>query len=1101
MRRSILIVLLCVAGLLQGAPSCSPGTFSAGACSQHPTTYTVPCTVPVGSANSVQTLADLQSAVDDAHRGDTITIPAACRIITNNPSDAPALKIRRDPPGSSGRVVITSSEHAKLPADGTRITPAYWPLVPQFVLTGGQGPIVKIYSGSEYTATDAGVSASHWEFRGVGFIAEVTNPVGLSSTNSLVEVGAGGEAFSVADTTYPFTALTVSGGVATGTTSTSADRRMREGTKIRISGVTGDDALNGVKTILAGPTTTSFTFDATGVADGTYTVASMWYTRLSDNTQLPDDIVFDRTLFLNNGLHTNLLRDIYFHAKNSVVKNSWLTAAKVVGSDSQHILMINAGDSNTIENNYIGGAGTEQVMFGGGALFLPEFPSNTLIRYNLFTRTPKRERVRTWSLMRNTDGDTSAFKGRMTRNTSGTAVYFIAMNSGNLGSVEPTWCGTASCEVTESGVSNPVVWRRYGTSTYTLKNLIEFKRAHSTTVTHNVFDTSWIAAQIYAMVITASCESIYPDYENDCAPSITGATVNVNGATVTKVSGEFPYMANAHTVEAMTVDTATDTITFVNTPGIGSGTMQGLDLDQAVIFFGSSLPAPLAEQTIYWTTATSGANAPTWIRVSATKGGATLDLTTAGSGTMVAAAADTVGNIIKINGTYYQVSSFDSPTQLTLTASAGLATGDYSMSHGSDITRRLCQAGQTRDTAITHNIIRNVPMPITILPGTVNAGMQNSYNVNFSHNLLTGVEPNKWLNTTNGGLSVQAMMFFSPHVPGMKINHNTMIHGPVGGINYFLYPEDIGPSDSIITNNIINKVGNANPIRSAWSDVTSKMCGGVACPASQYGNNVFAGGTISSYLSVNPSNRNTPGSTHNLCATGASCTIATGLDYSLVFRDYDAGKYDVPSTSTFKRAGSDGADYGADHAMLPSINNLKVTPTDRMALFTYTVSRPISGVPCALEVATDEEISAYAGEMGTVATYYGRDSDGYDGFPRPTPMQRMIVAGASANLTASTLYYYRLHCGGDWATGTFTTTAAKSGTTTLNVKRTTAAAMEWGYTYSRTADEDGNPGTDPFSGGGSGSCASNTCTATVDRGKVVYYRIGASGPVERRVIR
>jgi hypothetical protein len=90
------------------------------ACQSRPCVYTISCSGMPRTGSP----AEIQQAVDNAHRGDTIRLEAGCQWTAVS---QPAVWIRRDPPGASGRVVITSTEEAKLPEDGVRITPVYWP--------------------------------------------------------------------------------------------------------------------------------------------------------------------------------------------------------------------------------------------------------------------------------------------------------------------------------------------------------------------------------------------------------------------------------------------------------------------------------------------------------------------------------------------------------------------------------------------------------------------------------------------------------------------------------------------------------------------------------------------------------------------------------------------------------------------------------------------------------------------------------------------------------------------------------------------------------------------------------------------------------------
>ncbi|HYI94627.1 MAG TPA: hypothetical protein VEX68_13860, partial [Bryobacteraceae bacterium] len=123
---------------LTGPSSSIPATHNV------PVTYTVTC-----SDSGTGDIAEIQAAVNDSWRGDTILLNAKSAIgnqcrwgaTTNVPSAAGAVLIRVRPErqGETGRLRITTSEYAKLPNVGTRITPAYAPLMPVLSLDGNVG--------------------------------------------------------------------------------------------------------------------------------------------------------------------------------------------------------------------------------------------------------------------------------------------------------------------------------------------------------------------------------------------------------------------------------------------------------------------------------------------------------------------------------------------------------------------------------------------------------------------------------------------------------------------------------------------------------------------------------------------------------------------------------------------------------------------------------------------------------------------------------------------------------------------------------------------------------------------------------------------------
>jgi hypothetical protein len=327
----------------------------------------------------------------------------------------------------------------------------------------------------------------------------------------------------------------------------------------------------------------------------------------------------------------------------------------------------------------------------------------------------------------------------------------------------------------------------------------------------------------------------------------------------------------------------------------------------------------------------------------------------------------------------------------------------------------------------------------------------------------------------------------------MVIENNTMLGTSIGAglytdVNTAGSGTNYNPRDTVIRNNVIHSgttYGFKGSGTSQHDTLSQNVCSTSPCPVSQWDRNVFAGLNKTTYSTSS-------GLLYNLCA---ATNCAGGKDWTLIYPRYTYGDYTVGSSlSTFKRADTNGRDFGVDRTQLAEIRNLTVTPSDRMVLFTWSVSIPIRDIPCVVEVNTKPWFDAayYAGEQAAaqIGSYPRYDADDHDRNPR-VGLSRQIVVGHTVNLTASTLYHYRLQCGGDATTGEFTTSAALSSTGTLRASNAAASSMTWGYSYSRA--------TDTIASAAAGTCAAGRCTATADKGKVAYWRFG-SGPVRSAVI-
>jgi len=959
------------------------------ACQSRPCVYKITCS---GSPR-LGTVADIQAAVNNAHRGDTIQLEAGCT--WKGLPDA--VWIDRDPPGSSGRVLITTTEMDKLPAPGTRITRAYWPLLPRLELVSYNGPFFSVASGFDGSSgRTPGVAARGWEFRGLGFWVDVQDPLSSTDiTNSFLRVGASGASRSKAGNN--FTSLVVSGGVATVTVASTV-HSLLSGDKIRVSGITQPlAALNGVQTITERIDAWRFRFNAPGVPDGDYTQPTMYYSFPADSSQLPEDIVIAQCIFDQGGL-SKVRRDLLLNSGTTVVRDSWISAARSVGGDSQHILAL-AGKGNwTIENNYISGAASENIMFGGDANHLGTPVTGIDIRYNYMAHIPEIARTRNWRLMKS-DG-LPVLKGRVVRPTVKNGWYYIAMNMGVPGDVEPDWstCLLPGCSITDG----TVVWRRFygdNLNAWTIKNNFEIKSARDVTLSHNVLEYMWFAGQDRAINIKSEQQSLYPGYGNNCVPTLAG-TVNTNGTEVTAVSGVFPWQVNTR------ADNGVDPMT------------------------------------------------------------------------------------IRIGGITYRVASFDTASKLTLTTSAG-QQNNVPFQYGADPAVRFCQAAETRNVTLTHNIVRNTLSPFVLNPGT-NANRALTGGFLLRHNLFEKNDPKIW--SSEDGLpyhndAVTAHLYFAPLVARFVMDHNTVTGSNTAWGFFADNWQSTNPKDSVLTNNIFDKNLVGFFRSTEHFELARELCGGATCGTAQWDRNILIGTNIASYAA-------SPGAVGNLCPTKTSCATP---DYSMLFDSKDSGYLQVRPGSAFTRKATDGADYGADFSQLPEIRDVVVRPTDRMVLFRFRVTEPIADIPCVAEVSTTPDYSTYSGELAHISEWSGQDSDSADRFPR-SGYDRVIVVGHSVALTSSTLHYYRLHCGGDVRTGTFTTDKEYGGTEarTLNFEAgSETEVLKWGYGYSRSSDDIPDGVNVPAS-----CTAGKPCTIPYEpeRGRVIYWRLG-NGPVSVEAVR
>ena len=165
-------------------------------------------------------------------------------------------------------------------------------------------------------------------------------------------------------------------------------------------------------------------------------------------------------------------------------------------------------------------------------------------------------------------------------------------------------------------------------------------------------------------------------------------------------------------------------------------------------------------------------------------------------------------------------------------------------------------------------------------------------------------------------------------------------------------------------------------------------------------------------------------------------------------------------------------------------------PTDRLAFFMWNVTEPIRDIACVIEVSANRDLSTTVSDLDPTL-YLRPETTDNDRLPE-NGLSRMLIIGANAALSSWSTYWYRLHCGGAFEQGSFTTLGPLSGYSAFSVSKQArpgsgnSVAVEWGTSYSRAADS--------ISGGGvvTATChEGGACAATfeIPSGTVAYYRL------------
>jgi hypothetical protein len=1104
-----LIMLLTAAVMSAAVTYTGPGGTSgtrATACGD-PGSPSGVCAISVTETSSgIGTVAEIQTAADNSARGDTIALQAG--VVWSTATQNAVILDKR--PGSTGYVTITTSEAAKLPNAGTRITPAYRPVTPVLKVTGSTGPFFLVPSSHEGTATRTpGVPSSHWRFVGLTFEIDTNYYNGGDITRGVIQVGSEASrsvsVVSVADLTVASEVATLglhkAHGLTAGGTFTLYDAT--------------DAALNGLKTVVsvgsAADTNTDYTrywltFAVPGVSDGSYVTTPKPY--ISTGSLI--------TAFSVTGnVATMTTSASHLHAAGDVIG---VYGTDVAGLDG--VQTITGAPTGTTFTFTTSGVPDDDYMSSHLYYKTPPSlayaPSDVIIDRCIIQQSTYLGIVRrTLSLHGTRITVRDSFIDGTQHN--GSDSQSIASQYGQDHLIHNNYVGSATENIMWGGSQNvpghPITdaivrfnylphppersWgQRYDLLVQT--GLGRNGAVHRGRITKGTTGTSTYIATTSGYVNGCGPSGCTGNVDPDWSGCVSGTTCTVTDGDITwrrfgttqwviKNNFEFKGSRNAlihnNVFDFMWMASQETAINFKSEQQSETGGYQN-----------NCIPSAWGTVAVSGTTVTSVTGTFPYMEY------------IAGVRTWL-----NDPNKITIGGTVYTIASYDSPTSLTVTSAPG-DTASAAMSFGSG-RNQLCSADYNENTLFANNIVRNTSRPIKGSYGT-NSRKDYTSGMIIRNNLFSEIAPLHWVSIDNAPIAAadsrsQSLLLVSP-LTNTTIEYNTwqMAAGAINGasVNYgdgrsgdnqvFRYNVLPGGSGNSTTGySFFSSRDGIDPVdggtNAAQHGAVSRELMKAASPyttpvtITRWDKNIFAGVKVDSYSA-------STGKVYNLCGTSAAfdatkCGIGTA-DWSLIYRNMSAGNLRVPHTATeFFSSSVEGKSVGVDTAQLSEIRGLTVAPSDRMVLFQWSVSQQIADIPCVAEVGTLPGVDSlgYAGETAQMGTYYRQDADDHDMWVR-RGLSRMVVIGHSVPLTASTHYFYRLQCGGDTRTGEFTTLAPLVGTGTLRTSGAGASSMTWGTSYSRA--------TDTISGGGAGSCSDSVCTATVDLGSVVYYRFG-SGPV------
>ena len=321
-----------------------------------------------------------------------------------------------------------------------------------------------------------------------------------------------------------------------------------------------------------------------------------------------------------------------------------------------------------------------------------------------------------------------------------------------------------------------------------------------------------------------------------------------------------------------------------------------------------------------------------------------------------------------------------------------------------------CYFARAENITIRSNIIRSAP---AAWKASSDGGIIRNWRI--ENNLFFDIDNRTY------GLGGEPTILISSYVSGLVVDHNTF-HNPVSAAALVIEGTGVEDMPMMFRNNILGRgrTGIKGPLRSEGrATIERYMCKGDRCEDGQFARNIILGIDLRSY----------PDSTYNLCQGTTACEP----DFNLVgFNDPGQGDYGLRDDSQFKRMATDETDIGADMSQLPRIRNLRIEVSSRQAMFSYGVTEPIRNIPCVLQVGQKRNFSDSIDDLNP--RYFTR-ADTDRRFNNADALDRVFMVGGAGSAQANdteirsrelipgTTYHYRLMCGGDVQTGSFSTAA------------------------------------------------------------------------------
>jgi hypothetical protein len=1063
---------------------------------------------------------DIQAVFNDARLGDKVLYTASQEFV-HGFGGGPRITRRLQTDGTPcpngatncGTLEITTTEFAKLPNSGTRVTPAYAPLMATIRTRGSR--IGANHAGNTFVVSGGPGSADHLKFRGLRFTVKSDDDSYSYQFNGGV-LNAGSASRLHSDYLTSLTVAPVIGqsylnvlstdGFAVTTPPQQITVDYADKTTSALYTVTGVN-VDGPNTVhvcgvpVAGDTCPAIAQSVLG--------SKVWsiLNREGESNLQPDDVTVQHCLFANPAPKVSVASTMIWSAKATTVRDNWFGLTfdtATTGYEPKHLQSVDAYGPYTIENNYFLGA--MAFMHGGGMSSTHgHMVKGGFWRYNAFHQPEELLFVNYWDLI----------FGPSWKATSEMSVDGLPPNSPRFAMAGKTVWGPP-----DSNISLKWFWVAYNSGVVgTSKPACLTDPSYTYPLVHN----PPLAGEPNTNTATYCYDS---DPARDsrgttyCPPQgTTFATPHLGDGVCWQMTQGANIIKNAWESK----DTSNQLLEyngFISYPpdtgngvALNTGQYTNLNIKVSSAYYGDTTNWPY----IYKQHVNPGVPAA------------------------------------NISGCFFDLTAFPNPT----------TDDDGHVLDAGYSPWPFCARAHGDNIAIRHNYFRNnaggIQMVGFYTTGLGGRGMsagpwEVSGNIfamrdpiEFGHPLIN-ISGNSSDEQSSGapsqpgvyqvpinGIVVANNTFYTPYNKGAQVTSGAFI---LGKVNTSVPDLQIFNGTRAWAGNLWASIsGGSFYLGGKWqgeADFLGLLPGVTdSSGVSTWGKNIALGAGQGIFQAA----KYPTGTIYTGCPGTAKCAGKDPLaipDFTQILTNPDKGDFRVKYNGgaslpvfndplfTAKRGLDSGADVGADPDLVPMIRALTVTSTDRSVIFTYRLTSVITGIPCAVELHTNPDLASpswagnptgYGGELSNIATYFRRDADDYDGYYRDGN-RRLILLGTDVNLVPNTAYYYKLHCGGDIALGMFRTLPALSGTVTKTIARTAATTgvnsmqVEFGPYYGRAVDKICN---DPLVGA---SCSLSTvvnanCTKgnrcvvpfTASRGVVYYYRwieragVNASGAV------